>query len=278
MQDVGGKVLGAVTQTNYFWQTLSFRQNPFLILDIILVTVLLYWAFLFVRETKAVRIIYGILILLIFFGLGKLFQLQALNYLMKGLITMILVAIPIVFQPELRGILERLGRTRLLGEYKLLSEERISIFVENLVRTIEDLSKTNIGALIVLARDNNLKDYIETGELINAKFSGALLKTIFIPRTPLHDGAVIIVGDEIVSASSILPLAEGKYDASFGTRHKAALGMSAVTDSVIVVVSEETGQVALAQGGKLIKNLTIDLLRDKIVSALKEGRDENSDK
>lgn len=275
MQEIGGKITEALSQTGFFWQTLSFKENPFFILDIILVTIIFYWGFLFIRETKAIRIIYGILILLIFWGLGKIFQLQALNYIIKALITMILVAIPIVFQPELRGILERLGRTRLLGEYRALTEERVNIFVENLVRAISDLSSSNIGALIVIARDNNLKDYIETGELVKAKFSGPLLKTIFFPKTPLHDGAVIIVGDEIVSASSILPLAEGKYDASFGTRHKAAIGMSSITDAIVVVVSEETGQIAIAESGKLEKNLSLDALRNKILNAIRQEKNEN---
>lgn len=278
MNSVESKVLGAFTQTTDFWANLSFKQNPIFILDIILVSLLLYWAFLFIRETKAIRIIYGIVILLIFFGLGRLFQLSALNYLMKGLLTMILVAIPIVFQPELRSILERLGRTRLLGEYRLLSQDKVNIFIENLVRAVLDLSENNIGALIVIARDNNLKDYIETGEVIRAKFSPALLKTIFMPKTPLHDGAVIIVGDEIVSASSILPLSEGKYDESFGTRHKAAIGISSLTDALVIVVSEETKQIALVQGGKLEKSITGDNLRVKIINALKEENDENNNK
>ncbi len=275
MNQALAKVFSIFTETVNFLSNVSLRQNPFLILDILLVAVLLYWAFFFIRETRAVRIIYGILILMLFFTLGRFFQLQALNFIMKGILTMILVAIPIVFQPELRSILEKLGRSKFIKDYRHFSEDKINIFIENISRAVFELSNQNIGALIVIARDNNLKDYIETGELIQAKFSPALLKTIFMPKTPLHDGAVVIVGEEIVSASSILPLAEGKYDENLGTRHKAAIGMSSVTDALVIVVSEETGNVAIAQKGKLEKKLSENDFRKIINKALKPNKNDD---
>lgn len=265
MNDLSGQILGITDQVTASLQGLRLTWQPFAILDILIVSILFYWIYLFLRETRAMRILYGIAILGSLLLIGRIFELTLLNFVMKYLVTSILVAIPVVFQPELRAALERLGRTRFVTtQFPLLRRVDIPATVTMLSEATNALAKRKIGALIVLTGRTGLKDFIETGTELDANLSRELLWNIFTPKTPLHDGAVIIEGNKIVAASTRLPLSEEQFSGKFGTRHRAALGLSAQSDALVIVVSEETGRISTAREGVLSQDMTQDELAQKI--------------
>lgn len=267
-----GKIAGIADQIQYFWQGLDFWRSPLAILDILLVGLILYWGYLLLKETRAMRILYGIAILALIFLLGRIFQLSALNFILKYLITMIIVAIPVVFQPELRALLERLGRAQIIDDFTSLKRREISQIVQEIIEAVEVLSKNKIGGLIVISQRTGLKDIINGGTRLDARMNKDLLLSIFTPNSPLHDGAVIISGNKLIAASCTLPLAEDKFDFSIGTRHRAAVGLSQQSDAIIIVVSEETGAIALAYNGVLSKDLSKDKLEEMILEILQQKK------
>lgn len=241
-------------------------------LDLILVALVFYWIYLIFRETRGIRIVYGIFILLLLTAIGKYLQLSTLNFLLKYLSTMILVAIPIVLQPELRSALERLGRTNIVADITKLKKREIGDLIETVIDTVEVLSRNKVGALIVFERHTGLREYIENGTVINGLASTELLLTIFSQNTALHDGAVIINGNQIAAAACTLPLTDEKMALQLGTRHRAALGLSSVADALIVIVSEESGNISLASEGKLEQKLTNEQLSLRLNSELNQFR------
>jgi diadenylate cyclase len=275
-QLVSGKVAGLTDTLSHFWDTINLKDNPFIILDVLLVALLIYWVYLFLKETRAMRIIYGIVILAIIFFLGKALQLETLNYLLKYVMTMIVVAIPVVFQPELRSALEKLGRADIVGGFGKLQRSKMITIVKEIVHSAELLSKNKIGALIVLARQTGLRDYIETGVKLDADVSTEIILTVFTPKTPLHDGALVINGDKIIAAGCTLPLAEIQYDYNLGTRHRAAIGLSMQTDALVIVVSEERGQISLGSNGILSRNLSPEKLEELLLKLLRSKSDRST--
>lgn len=221
------------------------------LLDIVLVAFILYSVYLIIKQTRAIRILYGILILVLLYLIGRTFQLVALNFLLQSVFTVTLVAIPVVFQPELRAALERLGRGEFVATMFTRSKERMDLIVTELTRTLTTLSEKKTGALIVIERHTGLKDLAASGVALDAKLATETLLTIFTPKTPLHDGAVIVRGTRLVAAAVFLPLASDQLDLKYGTRHRAALGLSQESDAAICVVSEETGRISLVQHGKI---------------------------
>ena len=251
-----GSVLGLSSKASVIWQKLNLTSS-FGILDIIIVALIFYWLFNLLKGTKALRILYGIAILAIIFFLGQFLQLTALNFLLRYFFTGIIVAIPVVFQPELRSALEKLGRTSKFVAGLPLTKDESAQIAQKVISALKNLSQNKIGALICLGRQTGLREYIETGTILNAELTTPLLLNIFSPKAALHDGATIILDDKIISAGCTLPLSEEKrYDMKLGTRHKAALGLSEQTDAVCLVVSEENGAIAMAISGKLLTNLT----------------------
>jgi len=265
MEGLGGQVLGVSEELIAAAQRFNFTAYPFAVIDILIVALLFYWIYFFLRQTRAMRILYGIAILGFFLLLGRLLELTLLNFVMRYLVASILIAIPVVFQPELRAALERLGRTRFVGAGRpFLRHADIQATVDTIVKTVEGLSRRKVGALIVLAGNTGLRDFIESGVEINARLSRELLWNIFTPKTPLHDGATIIVGDRIAAASCRLPLSEEQFAEALGTRHRAALGLSSQTDALIIVVSEETGRISIALEGILIPDVTPESLKERL--------------
>ncbi len=242
-----------------YFSTFTLINYITTILDIGIVAVLIYFVFAFVKGTKATRIIYGIIILSIVVVIGRLLSLQTLNWVLSHLTLLIIVAIPVVFQPELRRALERLGRAKFIG-----SNKKMSLNVKDIIQAIDILKKNKIGALIVLQRKTGLLEYIESGTELNANLSTALLLNIFFPNSPLHDGAVIISSNKILAAGCMLPLTEGEYSLTYGTRHKAAIGVTENTDAVALVVSEERGEVSIAVDGQLEEKIGVDKLANKL--------------
>jgi diadenylate cyclase len=238
--------------------------TPAAVVDILLVALIFFGASFFFRGTQAIALLRGTLIVLVSMILiSSMFNLLALGWLLRNLITVLAVAIPVIFQPELRRALEQLGRAGLLINRQPSEGARVKI-IEDVCQAAERLSERRHGALIVLARNSNLDEYIRTGIPLNSEVSPQLLLTIFWPKTELHDGAAIIALDgKLASAASVLPLTASRNlpDRKLGTRHRAALGISEVSDAVCVVVSEETGRISITNGGRMIPRLDIKRLR-----------------
>lgn len=269
MESLSGKILGATDQASYFLGDLKLNFNPLVVVDILIVTILFYWVYIFLKETRAMRILYGIVFIAALMILGRILNLVLLNWILRSFTTALIVAIPIVFQPELRTALEKLGRTKFLGELAFSKESSAST-IENILSAVAKLSTQKIGALIVVRRQTGLRDYIENGVRIYADLTTELLLSIFFPKSPLHDGAVIIEKDKIVSAGSILPVSQQPLSQNFGTRHKAGLGITEDSDAISIIVSEETGNVSIAVAGKLETRISEERLKNRLVGLLRK--------
>ena len=251
----------------------SLQQNPFelitLILDLAIVIFLVYCFFKVVRGSRAWQLIKGIALLIIATWISGLMNLKILNWILTGIMNLGVIAIIVIFQPELRRALEQLGTnklTRFFGIDQDVSNKTKEDIYKVVIATTE-LSKTKTGALIVFERDIKIQDIIATGIPMEAEVSPQLLVNIFEPKTPLHDGAVVISGNKISAAACVLPLADDKDIAKeLGTRHRAAIGISKESDSIVVVVSEETGKISVAKDGTLIADVREDVLKKILIS------------
>jgi diadenylate cyclase len=228
------------------------------IVDIGITALLIYWLFSLIRGTRAVRLVIGVSVLFLVYALAVAFDLRLLTQILQAGAVVGLFAIVVIFQPELRRALERIGRVGSFGWLLSPAESRAVVHVSTEVaRAAAGLSANGQGALIVLERETGLEDVVETGVMIHADLSADLLRTIFTPKSPLHDGAVIIRDGRIIAAGALLPLAETSiHTERFGTRHRAALGITEQTDAVVVVVSEENGQISLVERARIVRNLT----------------------
>ncbi len=230
------------------------------VVEVVLVAYVLYRLLLLIRGTRAVQILSGIVVLCAGYGVAWAVGLTTITYVLEVVFKYGGFALLILFQPELRAALAQLGQARVPTLFRRLEEGEV---VDEITDAVERLSRSSTGAIIVVERDVPLGDYVETGTQLNAKVSGDLLTTIFTPYSPLHDGAVIIRDDAMIGAGCILPLSQAPIeDRSLGTRHRAALGLAEETDALVVVVSEETGTISLANGARLTRNLTPQQLRD----------------
>lgn len=270
MEPLGGKILGATERANYFLDNLRLNSSPLLVLDVLIVAILFYWVYVFLKETRAMRILYGLLFLLLLMAAGKLLNLVLLNWILRSLMTMLIVAIPVVFQPELRTALEKLGRTKFLGDLAFQKKDYGQV-INEILSAVHMFSKQKIGALIVFKRQSGLRDFIDNGVEVDATVSAELIASIFFPKSPLHDGAVIIDGDKIVSASSILPVSQINLSQNLGTRHKSAVGVTEDSDALAVVVSEETGNISLAVGGKLETRMSEERLKNRLMALMRQN-------
>ena len=228
------------------------------IVDIGITALLIYWLFSLIRGTRAVRLVIGVSVLVLVYALAVAFDLRLLTQILQAGAVVGLFALVVVFQPELRRALERIGRVGSFGWLFSPAETRTAELVATEVaRAAAELSAEGHGALIVLERETGLEEVAETGVMIHGDVSADLLQTIFTPRSALHDGAVIIRDDRIVAAGALLPLAETSiHSERFGTRHRAALGITEQTDAVVIVVSEENGQISLVERARIVRNLT----------------------
>jgi len=233
--------------------------------DVLLIAAVIYWVLLLLRGTTAMSVLRGIAFVFIgVFVFARVFDLRVLKYLLSRSFVAILIAIPIIFQPELRRGLERLGRTRRAW----LGRPNYDAVIDAVTAAACNLARERHGALMVLERETGLEDYIDTGIRVDAAPSVELLQGIFFPNSPLHDGAVILRENRVVAAACTLPLAEERPRGMTGTRHLAALGISERTDAVSVVVSEETGQVSVASNGRISQRLDEARLRATLQSIL----------
>jgi diadenylate cyclase len=237
--------------------------------DIFLVWYVIYKLIAIVRGTKAVQLLKGIFVILLVKVISDKFHLQTLGWMMQQVLTWGFVVIAIIFQPELRRALEQLGRGRFFSRSGNHEAEEQDKVIDSIVKAVDYMAKRRIGALISIERETGMGDYIETGIPLQSKVSSELLINIFIPNTPLHDGAVILQKNTVAAAACYLPLSESPFiSKELGTRHRAALGISEVTDSITVVVSEETGSVSLTKNGELHRDLKPDVFKELLTKEL----------
>lgn len=239
-------------------------------IDIIIVATMFYYILLWLQGTRAIPLIRGVILVLLIYLAGKMLDLYTINWLFDKFVAVVAVMLVILFQPELRRTLERFGRGRLLGTLGFTPTPHGSYYVRNIVRAVEQLSEAKVGGLIVLERLSGLTEYLESGVRLDAVLSAELLVTIFNSKSPLHDGAVVIQGERVLAASCLLPLSESRLlDKRLGTRHRAAVGISELCDALVIVVSEKTGIISVAENGYLSRYLTKDQLEEKLFSLYK---------
>lgn len=245
------------------------------LIDVLLVWLVFYYILKNLRKNvKMVLLFKGLLFVIALKIISDLLDLVTIGYLLDYVITWGPLALIIIFQPEIRNVLEYLGRSQLLGRHKVLTVDERERVVYEIVNAMEALKKDRIGALMVIERDNSLTEYIQKSKKIYADISSDLLVSIFFPNNPLHDGGVIIQGDKITSAGAVFPTSDNlKISKRLGTRHRAALGISETGDSISLIVSEETGRLSIAIGGELNYNLTLDEVK---MILLEELRPKNS--
>jgi uncharacterized protein (TIGR00159 family) len=247
-------------------------------LDVAVVSLLIFWLLGVAQGTRATSLIRGAIIFLaMVYILATVFDLQTLNWILARTWPALLIAIPVIFQPELRRALEQLGHTgtRLRETFPANVDADTEQAIDEIVRAAGQLARQRYGALMIIERESGLQDYAESGVPIDAKLTRQLLINIFYPNSPLHDGAVLTRGDRIVAASVVLPLTDNiSASSQLGTRHRAAIGVTEDSDALAVVVSEETGQIAVAHSGRLIRSLDQDRLRRVLRTLLKLDREE----
>lgn len=227
------------------------------VLDITIVAFLIYQLLRFTRQTRGSSVFKGLVIIMLVTWLSAAAKLRALNWVLVQLINTGAVLLVVIFQPELRRALEQIGRGRIMGKSRSKANDiEIERIVNAFVDAMTRLARRRVGALIVIEGQTGLKDVIESGTLVDARISSALLENIFEPNTPLHDGAVVIRGESVYAAACILPLTDDQsISRDLGTRHRAAIGVTETTDAIALVVSEETGVISMARGGKLSRYL-----------------------
>ncbi|BEU87327.1 diadenylate cyclase CdaA [Selenomonas sp. TAMA-11512] len=232
------------------------------LLDILIVAIILYKLYQMLQDTRAITLVKGILMLLMLSIATNWMGMHVIYWLLQQTVTLLFVALPIVFQPELRRTLEHIGQGSFFGRSVLLDVDQARLLINELDRAVMLLSSKKIGALIVIERNMKLDDVSATGIRIEGLITADFLMNVFIPNTPLHDGAAVIRGNRLIAAGCILPLTDNRMlSTELGTRHRAAIGLSEQCDALIIVVSEETGTVSIAENGKIIRYLNSERLK-----------------
>ncbi|WP_395415185.1 diadenylate cyclase CdaA [Pediococcus parvulus] len=255
---------------NFAWDRLITLHNFMNLIDILVVWFVIYELIMLLRGTKAVQLFRGMIVIILIKVVSVLLGLSTVSWIMDQVINWGVIAMVVIFQPEIRRGLEHLGRGSMFVKNKTQNEAEKHM-IAGLDKAIQYMSKRRIGALITIQMDTGLEDYIETGIALDADITGELLINIFIPNTPLHDGAVIIKDNKIAVAAAYLPLSQSTMiPKELGTRHRAAVGISEVTDAVTVVVSEETGEISITKDNELLRNMTqedyLRYFRDQFLS------------
>ena len=239
------------------------------IIDIVVVAYFLYRLYLMLKNTRAATLVKGLLVLVAFMIVCRTLNLHVISWLLEKSMTVIMVALPVVFQPELRRALEQIGRGKLFRKGSELDEQELEAMLEDVAAATKVMSKAKVGALMVFERATGLVERIETGVPIDGLVSSGLIQNIFVKDTPLHDGAVVIRGNIIVAACCLLPLTENRnLSQELGTRHRAAIGISEQSDAMVLVVSEETGAISIARNGELVRYLTVDDVKEILRNAI----------
>ena len=270
----------------YIWNSFmilifSSENLLFAVIDILLVSLIVYYVLKFLRQTRAEQLLKGIVIFLLIYFVAQMLHFNALKWVISIVTVNFLVVIVVLFQPELRSIFEKLGRAGIsnLSITKSTDENDCKIeMIDTVCLAVDKMKSTKTGALIIIENKTMLNEIVCTGTLIDAKCSANLIGNIFFKNSPLHDGAMIIRDNRICAASCILPLTQNiDIDSALGTRHRAAIGISEISDAAVIVVSEETGNISLAYGGKLRRNFTRELLKTELCNILVDKNDDESE-
>ena len=239
--------------------------GPLDVIDVLIVAVIIYKIYGLLKDTRAITLLKGLLMLLVLTVVCNFLELHVIHWVLQKSVTFLFVALPIVFQPELRRALERLGQGRFLGPIIYLNDEEADKMVAELTDAVTAMSKTKTGALIAIEREIGLNDIAASGIPIDAIVTSALLQNVFVTKTPLHDGAAIIRGKRLIAAGCLLPLTDNRrLSTELGTRHRAGIGLSEQSDALIIVVSEETGTISIAENGRIRRRLNADDLKEII--------------
>ncbi len=259
------KVVSLLEQLQGLSRTIGFLD----FVDIGVVAYFLYKIYTMLKNTRAAALVKGLIVLAFIMLVSKWLNLHVINWLLEKAMTMVLVALPIVFQPELRRALEQIGRGRLFRKAQEIDEDELNDMIDAVASAASIMARRKVGALIVFERAIGLEERIETGVKIDGLVTDSLLLNIFEKNTPLHDGAVIIRGNRIVAASCLLPLTEQRnLSQELGTRHRAAIGLSEQSDALVLVVSEETGTISIARNGEIFRYLQADDVKDMLRGAI----------
>lgn len=278
MQDIGvalSELWEDITTYAHLPQAIAVTD----VIEIAIIAFLFYYMLVWIKNTRAWTLLKGVLVILIFIMLAAIFQMNTIIWIAEKLVSVAVIAIAVIFQPEMRKALESLGRHKLLMRFfNFEGTKTIGKFsdktISELVRACFEMGKVKTGALIVVEDEMMLSEYERTGIAVDGIVSSQLLINIFEKNTPLHDGAVIVRGDRVVSATCYLPLSDSlTLSKDLGTRHRAAVGISEVSDSMTIVVSEETGRVSIAIGGELYRNVDADFLKNKLTFLQKREAD-----
>lgn len=247
------------------------------IMDILVVTYIFYKIYMIIRETRAEQLLKGIILIVFLIPVSSFFNLTMLNWILTKTITIGVLSFIIIFQPEIRRALEHLGRSSFLDKHIFENDEVLDGIIGEITCAIDALSKSKTGALIIIEQTTGLEDVANTGTKLNADVSAALLENIFVVNTPLHDGAVIIRNNKILSAACILPLTSNhNINKKLGTRHRAAIGISENSDAFIIIVSEETGTISLAVNGSITRNYDSEKLKDILLRIIRKRNSKKS--
>lgn len=253
---------------NLFVNTVK-NINVYNILDIVVVSFIFYKIYNLIKETRAEQLLKGILLVFLFIPISEFFHLTMLHWILNKTITIGLLTVVIIFQPEIRRALEHIGRSTFTDKHIFLDKEVRDEVVNEIVDAVENLSNTRTGALILIEQKTGLGEIISTGTRIDSVVSSALLENIFVTNTPLHDGATIIRNNRISAAGCFLPLTSSEeLSKKLGTRHRAAVGVSETSDALVIVVSEETGAISLAINGKLLRNYSKEKLKNVLLKVI----------
>ncbi len=260
---------------NQFFQNILSNIGINDVLDILIVAFLFYKLLGFIRETRAEQLAKGILVLIVVALISSLLHLYTLQWILSNLVNVGLIAIVIIFQPELRRLLENLGRNKLISNFSGIDLEEAEEITEELKAALLSMSRSRTGALIVIERETSLTDIIETGTVIRARINREMIGNIFYEGAPLHDGALIIRGDRLEAAGCVLPLTENKkLSKELGTRHRAGIGITENSDALVFIVSEETGIISKAEDGRLERSLDGKKIEEVLKSVyISEGKD-----
>ncbi len=261
----------------------TFRFADFL--DIVVVALIIYLCVRIIRETRAMQLVKGIVFIALVYFVVNLLNMEASTAIFKTIFNNIILIVVILFAPEIRNILEQIGKGTARKNFKTIVHPGVAVelagiqdCIESTIQACSDLSDTRTGALIVFENETLLGNVIDSGTLLNAKPSKALIKNVFYPKTPLHDGAMVVRNGKILAAGCILPLTKKQLNTRFGTRHRAAVGLTEESDAIVVVVSEETGSISVARNGVLTSDISDGELRDILMSTFIPSGSSSDDK
>ena len=248
----------------------------FAVLDILVVAYIFYKGYILIKETRAEQLLKGIILMVALIPISYVLKLEMLNFILNKTLTIGLLSVVIIFQPEIRRSLEHIGRSAFEEIHNIQDEEKRNITVSEIITAVENLAETKTGALIVIEQATRLGEILNSGTILDAKVTSNLLENIFVVNTPLHDGATIIRKDRILASGCVLPLTNNNtINKKLGTRHRAAIGVSEVSDSIVLVVSEETGVVSLAINGRLTRNYDREKLRVILLKMMQHNDKKN---